>query len=210
MKDTGAGMDPETLARVFEPFFTTKGQGTGLGLSTVYGIVKQSGGSIWAQSEPGRGTTFKICLPREEGEPRAEQRAAEPVAREPRAETILVVEDSDMVRNLVSQVLAKCGYSILEARSGEDALRIAGLYEGTIHLLVTDVVMPGMGGRQVADRLTATRPETRVLYVSGYTEDAVVHQGVLEAGIDFLEKPFTPQALERKVGEILGSQAPAT
>jgi len=209
MTDTGAGMDAETQARVFEPFFTTKGQGTGLGLSTVYGIVKQSGGNIWAYSEPGQGTTFKIHFPREEGVPRAEPPAAEPVARGPRSETILVVEDSDMVRSLVSQVLRKAGYSILEARSGEDALRIAGLYEGPIHLLVTDVVMPGMGGRQVADRLTATRPETRVLYVSGYTENAIVHQGVLEAGIDFLEKPFTPQALEQRVAEVLGREAAA-
>jgi len=209
MTDTGAGMDAETQARVFEPFFTTKGQGTGLGLSTVYGIVKQSGGNIWAYSEPGQGTTFKIHFPREEGVPRAEPPAPEPVARGPRSETILVVEDSDMVRSLVSQVLRKAGYSILEARSGEDALRIAGLYEGPIHLLVTDVVMPGMGGRQVADRLTATRPETRVLYVSGYTENAIVHQGVLEAGIDFLEKPFTPQALEQRVAEVLGREAAA-
>jgi signal transduction histidine kinase/CheY-like chemotaxis protein len=208
MTDTGAGMDAETLARVFEPFFTTKGQGTGLGLSTVYGIVKQSGGSIWAYSEPGRGTTFKIYMPREEGAPVAEEPAAEPVARQARAETILVVEDSDMVRNLVYQVLARRGYTMLLARSGEDALRIAGLFQGTIHLLVTDVVMPGMGGRQVADRLAATRPGIRVLYVSGYTENAIVHQGVLQAGIDFLEKPFTPQALERKVEEILGREDP--
>ncbi|HZY04581.1 MAG TPA: ATP-binding protein [Anaeromyxobacteraceae bacterium] len=206
--DTGAGMDAETLARVFEPFFTTKGQGTGLGLSTVYGIVKQSGGTIRAHSEPGRGTTFRIYFPREHAAPVAEKRAPEPAVREHRGQTVLVVEDSDPVRDLVSQVLARGGYSVLKARCGEEALQVAAQHPGTIHLLITDVVMPGMRGREVADRIAAARPETRILYVSGYTEDAIVHHGVLEAGIDFLGKPFTPQALERKVDEILARPPP--
>ncbi len=208
--DTGAGMDPQTLAHAFEPFFTTKGQGTGLGLSTVYGIVKQSGGTIRASSEPGRGTTFRIYFPREEAAPAASRRDPEPAVPERRGQTILVVEDSDPVRDLVSQVLAGDGYSVLVARSGQEALRIAERHRGTIHLLITDVVMPGMRGREVADRIAAARPGTRVLFVSGYTEDAIVHQGVLEAGIDFLGKPFTPRALERKVGEILARPAAAS
>ncbi len=207
--DTGKGMDAETLARVFEPFFTTKGRkGTGLGLSTVYGIVKQSGGHLSAQSEPGRGTTFQIYLPREES---LQEREAVPVpvpVSEPHGETILVAEDSDGVRRLVRQVLTRCGYSVLEARNGEEALSVAERHPGPIRLTVTDVVMPGMGGRLMADRLKSARPEMRVLFMSGYTEDAIVTKGVLQGGIDFLAKPFTPFALEQKVKEILGSPVP--
>jgi CheY-like chemotaxis protein len=203
--DTGIGMDAAIKAHVFEPFFTTKekGKGTGLGLATVYGIVKQSGGYIWVYSEPGHGTTFKIYLPRVEGAPRPT--APKPAAPESLrgSETVLLVEDEAAVRNLTRRVLEGYGYTMLTTENGYEALRVAQERQGPIHLLLTDVVMPKMGGRELAERLTPARPEMKVLYLSGYTDDAIVHHGVLEPGIAFLQKPFTPQVLGRKVREVL-------
>ena len=208
VSDTGTGMDQATRTRLFEPFFTTKeqGKGTGLGLSTVYGIVKQSGGHIWVQSEIGRGTTFKICLPLAEDEVAIVDSAgladveAEPVRG---AETILLVEDARRVREVVREILEMNGYAILEARNGSEALDIVAAHTGPIHLMVTDVVMPHMSGRELAQRLATVRPETRVLFMSGYTDDAIVRHGVLEEGTAFLSKPFTPDSLSTKVREVL-------
>ncbi len=204
VSDTGCGMDAETQARVFEPFFTTKekGKGTGLGLSTVYGIVKQSGGYITVYSEVGCGTTFKIYLPRITGEA---PRAAKPAAAPPPtgSETILLVEDEEAVRAFTRSVLESQGYTVLEARDGAEALRLAQDHPGEIHLLVTDVVMPGLSGRALAERLAPARPTMNVLYLSGYTDNAIVHHGVLDDDIAFLQKPFTRDALARKVRAIL-------
>ena len=205
VSDTGCGMDEATQAHIFEPFFTTKekGKGTGLGLSTVYGYVKQSGGSLFVYSEPGKGTTFKIYLPRTEEGPEPQRAGAGPRELPQGAETVLVAEDDDKVRDLVYEILQYSGFAVLEARRGEDALRLAGEHAGPIHLLITDVVMPGMDGRDLAESLTALRPETRVLYISGFMDEAVVRHGVLEPGLAFLEKPFVPEALLRKVREVL-------
>ncbi len=204
VSDTGVGMDAQTKARIFEPFFTTKekGKGTGLGLSTVYGIVKQSGGYVWVYSEPGHGTTFKLYLPRVDApaEPQAPPREAATVTG---TETILLAEDDEILRPLTKGLLAKLGYTVLEAESADQALAVAGARQGPIHLLLADVVMPGASGRELARRLAQSRPETRVLYVSGYTDDAIVHHGMLEPGLNFLQKPFTPAALARKVREVL-------
>jgi CheY-like chemotaxis protein len=204
VSDTGMGMTPEVKERLFEPFFTTKemGKGTGLGLSTVYGIVKQSGGNIWVYSEPGQGTTFKIYLPRVD-EPLEELR--EEVIREiPRgSETILVVEDEGMVRKLAVRILNRQGYRVLEAEDEGKAFMLCEKYKETIHLILTDVVMPGMGGRQLAERLREIHPEAKTLYMSGYTDNAILHHGILDPGIRFLQKPFTVESLSRKVRETL-------
>jgi signal transduction histidine kinase/ActR/RegA family two-component response regulator len=205
MSDTGAGMTPEVKAKIFEPFFTTKekGRGTGLGLSMVYGIVKQSGGNIWVYSEPGQGTTFKIYLPRVD-EPLEE--AGEVVVQKEltgRGETILVVEDEEKVRQVTVQILTKNGYTVLEASHGDEAKQICEEHGGPIHLIVTDVVMPGMNGRQLAKSLEPHHPEMKVLYMSGYTDDAIVHHGVLDKGLHFLQKPFNLEDLLKKVREVL-------
>ncbi len=205
VSDNGQGMDKETQARIFEPFFTTKekSKGTGLGLSTVYGIIKQSGGYVFVQSEVGRGTTFRIYLPRVEdaAEPLSQMRASQ--AASGGSETVLLVEDEESVRQLVRETLEAKGYKVLEADQGDAALQVAAAHAGTIDMLITDVVMPGMSGRELAKQLCASRPQTRVLYLSGYTEDAIVHQGVLDPGTAFLQKPFTLQMLSRKVREAL-------
>jgi CheY-like chemotaxis protein len=205
VSDTGMGMDKETQSRIFEPFFTTKekGKGTGLGLSTVYGIVKQSGGYVIVQSEKGRGSSFHIYLPQAQGV--AEKHAA-PVADPAQGgtETILLVEDEESVRLLVRDTLTARGYQVLEAESGEGGLALASHHEGKIDLVVTDVVMPGMGGREMVKRVVGARPGTKVLYLSGYTEDAIVSDGSIESGTAFLQKPFSLQHLSRKVREVLG------
>ncbi len=205
VSDTGHGMDPETKARIFEPFFTTKerNKGTGLGLSMVYGIVKQSGGYIWVYSEPGKGSTFKVYLPRLESATKASD-PAPPAARAARAlETILLVEDEESLRKLAREYLEAQGYLVIEAGHGEEALQVSAEYLGPIHLMVTDVVMPRMSGPELADRLGPARPKMKVLYVSGYTDSVMVHQGVLKPGIAFLQKPFSPNELKRKVREVL-------
>jgi len=198
-------MTPDTQARIFEPFFTTKdpGCGTGLGLATLYGIVKQSGGHIWGYSEPGRGTTLKIYLPRAEGT--TAPSVARPTLPEPARghETILLVEDELAVRSLARDVLQAQGYTVIEARDGRHALEICELRFGGIDLLLTDVVMPGIGGRELAARLAELRPAMPVIYMSGYTDTAVVQHGVLDPGTTFLQKPFTPDALARKVRQVL-------
>jgi two-component system cell cycle sensor histidine kinase/response regulator CckA len=204
VSDTGDGMDAATQARIFEPFFTTKakGKGTGLGLSTVYGIVKQSGGYIWLDSEPGRGATFKVYLPRVDDavQPIA---AARPSGSLKGSETILVVEDEESVRQLVQRVLQRFGYSVLLASTPTEASTVVRARSGPIHLLISDVVLPQMSGRALAEELLGHEPAMRVLYMSGYTDDAIVHHGVLDQGTPFLQKPFTPDALARKVREVL-------
>ncbi len=203
VSDNGVGMSPAIRERIFDPFFTTKekGQGTGLGLSTVYGIVKQSSGYIWVYSEPGRGTAFKIYLPRIEGA--AETRVpAESLAAPARGdETILLVEDEESVRALACRTLESKGYRVLDARDGAEAVEIA--QRERIDLLLTDMVLPGMGGREIAARVHDLQPEASVLFTSGYTDDVMVRGGLLERGAAFLEKPFTPAVLARRVREVL-------
>jgi PAS domain S-box-containing protein len=210
--DTGIGMAADTVAHIFEPFYTTKesGRGTGLGLSTVYGIVKQSGGYIWVYSEPGKGTSFKVYLPRVDDRVEVPSTVETPVVPARHGnETVLLVEDEPAVRELTHMVLADRGYSILEALNPQDAERLAGSHPGEIHLLLTDVVMPGISGRELAKRLTARHPHLRVLYMSGYTYNVIAEDGTLEEGISFLQKPFTPQALTQKVRETLDRAVPA-
>jgi two-component system cell cycle sensor histidine kinase/response regulator CckA len=206
--DDGYGMYERTRARIFEPFFTTKpvGQGTGLGLSTVYGIVKQSDGFIWCYSEPGQGTTFKIYLPH------AGQRVHDaPVLRPPVQlrggnETILVVEDEEVVRALACRGLREQGYTVLEAKHGLEALEQVGRNDGSIDLVISDVVMPELSGRELGARLADIRPELPILYMSGYTGEDVIQRGLLDPGVPFQQKPFTPEGLARKVRELLDRQ----
>jgi two-component system cell cycle sensor histidine kinase/response regulator CckA len=204
VSDTGHGMDAETQAHVFEPFFTTKeqGKGTGLGLATVYGIIKQSGGFIWVESEVGEGTTFRVLLPpARDAATDQEVKTISPSLRG--SETVLLVEDEEYVRSLVRRSLNSKGYEVLEASNGQDALRLAEQHEGPIHLVITDVVMPGMGGRELVERLATIRPSTKILYMSGYADDAILHHGELGAGTALLQKPFTADALARTVRQVL-------
>ncbi len=216
VSDNGCGMDKETQSHLFEPFFTTKekGKGSGLGLSTVYGIIKQSGGNIWTYSEPGQGTTFKIYLPRVEKTARVYKPKAKPSMVPGGTETILLVEDEEAVRTMVSKVLKNKGYTVLEAAHSKEAFEICEQNEGPIHLMVTDVILPQMSGRELAERLAPLLPEMKVLYMSGYPDNTIVQHGVLESGTAFLQKPFTLNALELKVREVLdgfrpGSREPA-
>jgi PAS domain S-box-containing protein len=206
VSDSGIGMSPETVAHIFEPFYSTKesGQGTGLGLSTVYGIVKQSGGYIWVYSEPGKGTTFKVYLPRVAEKVDKPDVVELPVAARGN-ETILLVEDEEAVRELASRILSAKGYSVVAAKSVKDAEQFSEKHTGKIHLLLTDIIMPGTSGRELARRITGRHPQTRVLYMSGYTDNVLAQGGVLEAGLSFLQKPFTPGALVQKVRDVLDS-----
>jgi CheY-like chemotaxis protein len=209
VSDTGTGMDKATLARIFEPFFTTKakGRGTGLGLSTVFGIVKQSGGSVWVYSEPGIGTTFKVYLPRVD----ADLTTSGPVL-EGRAlrgsETILLVEDEDPVRQIICGILRRHGYTVLDARNAGEALLLSEEHTGRIHLLLSDVVMPKVSGPALARRLAVSRPDMRVLCMSGYTDDAAVRHGVIDAKLAYLQKPITVETLTRKVRSVLDAVGP--
>jgi CheY-like chemotaxis protein len=203
--DTGTGMSDEIKQQIFEPFFTTKeiGKGTGLGLATVYGIVKQSGGNIEVNSEEGTGTVFRVYLPRvaeQSDEVQVKETADElPVG----TETILLVEDEELVRNLSSEILKECGYNVIEARDGMEALAICDSRDCKFDLLMTDVVMPQMGGRELAEKLTEKIPDIKILFTSGYTDDAIMRHGVIEISANFIQKPFTFDDLARKVRELL-------
>jgi hypothetical protein len=202
MTDTGVGMTEAERSQLFDPFFTTKEGGTGLGLATVYGIVEQSGGTIEVDTAPGMGSSFRIWLPRAETPVDA---PAAPIASTPRPgdETILLVEDETVVRHLVAEILENSGYTVLQAGDGPSALELLRRHTNKLDLLVTDVVMPGMSGPEVAQAVTSMRPGTQVLYTSGYTDSAIGHHGVLEPGIAFLQKPFSSDDLTRKVRGLL-------
>jgi CheY-like chemotaxis protein len=205
VSDTGCGMSPEVQARIFEPFFTTKekGKGTGLGLSTVYGIVKQSGGSIYVYSEVGVGTTFKIYLPRTQEAAEAAAPAALAMGDVSGGETILLVEDTAVVRELVCKVLRLQGYRVIEVASAGEALQLSREQADPIHLLLTDAVMPGMSGAELAEQLSRQRPGMKTLFMSGYTEEVVSRHGIPRPGVAFLQKPFTALNLARKVRQVL-------
>jgi CheY-like chemotaxis protein len=207
VSDTGIGMDEETRAKIFEPFFTTKehGKGTGLGLSTVYGIVKQNGGFIWAYSEPGEGTTFKVYLPLSEQSPTRLRDEQKRVTTPRGSETVLLVEDAEAVRYIACRTLEQYGYEVIAPPSASAALTLAADLGRPVHLLLTDVVMPEMSGRVLAEQLAASQPGAKVLYMSGYTDDAVIRHGILAGETPFLQKPFSPLALATRVREVLDS-----
>ncbi len=205
--DSGVGMSPEVQERIFEPFFTTKekGKGTGLGLSTVYGIIKQTAGHIWVSSEPGKGTTFEICFPRVD-EPLPEgQKATSPGILRGGRETILIVEDEEGVRKLTRKILSRQGYKVLEASSGGDALLLCEQRNEPIHLILSDVVMPGINGPELARRLQALAPEVKVLFMSGYADQAIFQSGILEEKASFIQKPFSARDLVEKIREVIGN-----
>lgn len=208
LTDTGQGMDAETMSRLFQPFFTTKekGKGTGLGLSTVYGIVKQNHGDVWARSTPGRGTTFTICLPRVEAAAEPGESAAPRRAAPAGTETILLVEDEDGVRRLLKHVLSRQGYTVLEAPDGPEALACLAAHDGPLDLLLTDIVMPGMDGAELAARVLQTRPGVKVMYMSGYTDDVLMRTGALQAGTSFIRKPLKPETLIARIREVLDAK----
>jgi CheY-like chemotaxis protein len=201
-------MSAETLAHIFEPFFTTKevGKGTGLGLATVYGVVKQSGGYIWVDSEPGKGASFQIFLPRIEENVSVVAASTLPAENLQGTETVLLVEDADALRKLARSFLVEHGFDVLTASNGEEGIEVAKNYAGPIHLLLTDVVMPGMNGRALANHLLAKRPDMKVVYISGYTDSFIAGHGVLEPGTHLLHKPFTEDALIRKIREVLDAR----
>jgi CheY-like chemotaxis protein len=211
VSDTGDGMSEDVRRRVFEPFFTTKekGKGTGLGLSTVYGIVKQSGGNIWVYSEPDKGTTFKVYLPQVEPKTRGPAEKAAEAAPRGGSETILLVEDEEVVRGLARRILEQAGYSVVEAGKADEALRFYEEHVGEIDLLLTDVVMPGMSGKELADQLKSQCPELKMLFMSGYTDEAIVHHGILDSSVEFIQKPFTPAGLIKRVRDVLDSNGRA-
>jgi len=212
VSDTGLGISEEIQQKIFDPFFTTKpeGAGTGLGLSTVYGIVRQSGGWIKVESQPGMGATFQIGLPLLAEFDSQALSVKLPVTQLQGSETVLVVEDQDEVRKLVLAILAKYQYRTLEASSGGEALSMVENHSGPIHLMLTDLIMPGMTGKQSADQLRLVRPELKVLYMSGYTDDVISRRGLLDAGIDYIAKPFTPEGLAQKIRIVLGRGAAAS
>jgi PAS domain S-box-containing protein len=205
ISDTGTGMDDETLEHLFEPFFTTKetGKGTGLGLSTAYGIIKQHGGNIWAYSEPGLGTTIKLYLPVPEADFESEASLPQAAKNTKGSEVLLLVEDDRQVRNLSSVILQRQGYKVLPAPNGKEALCLLEEHKDRIDLLLTDVIMPDMNGKELFEKVSALHPGVRVLYMSGYTDDVIAHHGVIDAGVNFIEKPFTVKALAAKVREVL-------
>jgi len=210
VSDTGCGITREVLARIFEPFFTTKehGKGTGLGLSTVYGIVKQSGGYLWVSSDPGQGATFQVFLPLTDHESAPASAKKSAPAIQTGKETVLLVDDDDRLRELARRTLQRAGYNVLAANDADRALDMAGRHPGAIHLLLTDVVLPGISGRGLAEQFQHVRPEARILYMSGYTGDAIVRHGIRDARVAFLQKPYTPDVLQRKVREVLDAGAP--
>jgi two-component system, cell cycle sensor histidine kinase and response regulator CckA len=205
VSDTGTGMSPETVAHIFEPFYTTKesGRGTGLGLSTVYGIVKQSGGYIWVYSEKGKGSTFKVYLPRVDEHAEEEVQQKVPFSGQRGTETVLLAEDEEAVRDLVETILSGQGYEVIVARDPQHAEEIAANFPREIQLLLTDVVMPGTSGRELAARIMVSRPGIHVLFMSGYTENVVTSGGMLEQGLAFLQKPFSPGVLVQRIREVL-------
>jgi CheY-like chemotaxis protein len=205
VSDNGIGMDLETQRHIFEPFFTTKSaeQGTGLGLSTVYGIVKQNHGDIWVYSEPGKGTTMKIYLPRVTGEVAETVKAEGATAALQGGETVLVVEDEPGVQQLIAKILRDYGYTVLQAANGREAGRLFDQHKGHVDLVITDVVMPHGNGRELAEQLASSQPDLKVLYISGYTENTIIQHGVLEENVAFLAKPFSFDALLTKVRDLL-------
>jgi CheY-like chemotaxis protein len=208
VSDTGCGMGEGTMARIFEPFFTTKEKGTGLGLSTAYGIVKQSGGSIDVYSEPGLGTTIKIYIPGVSDEAVAISRqSAAPFEKLGGSETILVVEDEEIVRNLVRQTLVHYGYDVIDAGCGEEAVDMCSGRKATIHLMLTDVVLPDMSGVDLSKRLAAIMPEMKVIFMSGYTSVGILQEGLLESDVEFIQKPFTSETLARRIREVIDSKS---